>query len=57
VISRLWQFSSQVHAAREWCGIKAKDLAEHLNRDPYSSPPGAGRTESTSCFAKAAFFN
>jgi ribosome-binding protein aMBF1 (putative translation factor) len=23
-----------VYAAREWCGIKAKNLAEHLNRDP-----------------------
>ena len=23
-----------VYAAREWCGIKAKDLAEHLHRDP-----------------------
>jgi ribosome-binding protein aMBF1 (putative translation factor) len=34
VISRPWQFSLLVYAARECCGIKAKDLAEHVHRDP-----------------------
>jgi hypothetical protein len=34
VISRPWQFSLLVYAALGVVGIQAKDLAEHLHRDP-----------------------